>query len=64
MNLTTYRIKQYNSTYKTVICADGVPICITHSNSRASKIISYLRGYDVEIKDGAIKKKLDKLLDK
>ena len=62
MNITTYRIKQYNSTYKTVVCVDGVPVCLTRSNSRASNIISYLSGYDVEINDGAIKKKLDKLL--
>ena len=29
MNLTQTRVKQYNSTYKTVIAVDGVPVCIT-----------------------------------
>ena len=62
MNITTYRIKQYNSTYKTVVCVDGVPVCLTHSNSMSSKIISYLSGYDVEINDGKIKKKLDSII--
>lgn len=60
MLITQTRIKQYNSTYKTVICVEGLPVCITASNKRASDIISYLNGYDVEIKDGKIKKQLDK----
>lgn len=41
------RVKQYNSTYKTVISVDGVPVCITRSNKRASDIMSYLSGYEV-----------------
>lgn len=61
MNITQTRVKQYNSTYKTVISVDGVPICITRSNKRASDIMSYLSGYEVEINDGKLKKQLDKL---
>ena len=61
MNLTQTRVKQYNSTYKTVIAVDGVPVCITQSNKRASDIVSYLSGYDIEINDGKLKKQLDKI---
>lgn len=63
MKITQTRVKQYNSTYKTVIAVDGVPVCITRSNKRASDIVSYLSGYDVEINDGKIKKQLDKIRD-
>lgn len=58
------RVKQYNSTYKTVICVNGLPVCITASDKRASDIVSYLNGYDIEIRDGKIKKQLDKFLNK
>ena len=63
MNITQTRVKQYNSTYKTVISVDGVPVCITRSNKRASDITTYLSGYDVEINDGKLKKQLDKIRD-
>ena len=61
MKITQTIVKQYNSTYKTVISVDGVPVCITRSNKRASDIMSYLSGYEVEINDGKLKKQLDKL---
>lgn len=43
------------------IIVDGVPVCITRSNKRASDIMSYLSGYEVEINDGKLKKQLDKI---
>ena len=61
MNITQTRVKQYNSTYKTVVSVDGVPVCITRSNQRDSDIMSYLSGYEVEINDGKLKKQLDKI---
>lgn len=64
MNITQTRVKQYNSTYKTVISVDGVPVCITQSNKRASDIVSYLSGYEVEIYDGKLKRQLDKIKSK
>lgn len=64
MKITQTRVKQYNSTYKTVISVDEVPVCITRSNKRASVIISYLSGYEVEINDGKLKKQLDKIRDR
>ena len=64
MEITQIKVKQYNSTYKIIVLVDGTPICITKSGKRASDIVSYLRGYDVEINDGKIKKQLDKIKDK
>lgn len=64
MKITQTRVKQYNSTYKTVVSVDGAPVCITRSNKRASDIVSYLSGYEVEINDGKLKKQLDKIREK
>ena len=62
MNINAYRVKQYNSTTKTVITADGVPVCIVAGKGiTASNVMAYLQGCDVEIKDGAVKKVLDKV---
>lgn len=61
MRIDTYRVKQYNSTSKTVVCIDGIPICIVQGCGKTlSNIISYIQGYDVKINDGRIKKLLDK----
>lgn len=61
MEITTYRIKQYNSTYKTVICVNGEPICIVDGcGKNVSNIIAYLNGYNVVISDGKIKSILDR----
>ena len=60
MNITTHRIKQYNSTCKTVVCVDGKPVCIVAGVGKTlSNVIAYLNGYDVNIADGKIKKALD-----
>ena len=62
MEIKAYRVKQYNSTTKTVITADGVPVCIVAGKGiTASNVMAYLQGCDVEIKDGAVKKVLDKV---
>lgn len=63
MEITQTRVKQYNSTYKTVVSVDGTPVCITRSNKRASDIVSYLSGYEIEINDEKLKKQLDKTRD-
>lgn len=61
MKIDTYRVKQYNSTSKTVVCIDGKPICIVQGCGKTlSNIISYIQGYDVKIADGKIKKIIDK----
>lgn len=60
MNVTTHRIKQYNSTYKTVVCVDGKPICIVAGVGKTlSNVIAYLNGYDADIADAKVKKALD-----
>ena len=62
MNITTKRIKQYNSTHKTIILVDNEPICIVSGCGKTvSNIVAYLNGYDVSIADGAIKRLLDKV---
>ena len=63
MEITTYRVKQYNSTHKTVIMVDGKPICIVDGCGKTvSNIISYLNGYNVIIGDGRIKRILDDII--
>ena len=60
MKIDTYRVKQYNSTSKTVVCIDGKPICIVQGCGKTlSNIIAYIHGYDVKINDGRIKKIID-----
>lgn len=63
MKITTHRVKQYNSTCKTVVCVDNKPICIVSGNGKTlSNIVSYLSGYKTEIADGQVKKVLDEVL--
>ena len=63
MTINTYRVKQYNSTFKTVVCIDGKPICIVQGCGKTvSNIVSYIQGYDVKINDGRIKKILDEYI--
>lgn len=59
MEIKTYKVKQYNSTTKTVITVDGIPICICGNGKTLSNIMSYLQGYSNDIKDGKIRKILD-----
>lgn len=62
MQITTKRIKQYNSTNKTVIMVDKEPICLVDGCGKTvSNIVAYLNGYDVSISDGKIKRILDKV---
>lgn len=60
MNIKTYKIKQYNSTYKHILVVDGEPVCAAQGGKQISKCIQYLSGYNVNINDGRIKKILDK----
>lgn len=66
INVTTHRVKQYNSTSKTVVCANGIPVCIVDGVGKTlSNVVSYLQGNTtVEINDGAIKKALDEVIGK
>lgn len=62
MEIRTYKVKQYNSTSKTVVFIDGQPICIVKGKKTLSNILAYIQGYEVEIKDGKIKKSIDKVI--
>lgn len=62
MIISTYRVKQYNSTTKTVILVNDKPVCIVSGCGKTvSNVVAYLNGYDVPINDGAIKRVLDKI---
>lgn len=64
MDIQVYRVKQYNSTSKSVVVVNGKPICIVQGNGKTlSNIISYLNGYNVEISDKHIEKILDKVIE-
>lgn len=61
MKIDTYRVKQYNSTSKTVVCIDGNPVCIVSGCGKTlSNIVAYIQGYDVKINDEKIKRVIDK----
>lgn len=62
MNIRTTKVKQYNSTKKIVLLVDNVPVSITRTEDEASKLISYLNGYNVELEDSSIKRVLDDVL--
>ena len=65
MKITIKRVKQYNSTKKTVVSVGGEPICIVSGTGKTvSNIMAYLNGYDVEISDGKIKQLLDRVKEK
>ena len=64
MRIETFKVKQYNSTYKHVLVVDGEPVLVTQSENRMSQCIAYLSDKRIEINDGVIKKKLDALLEK
>lgn len=61
MDIKTYRVKQYNLKPVTVVMVDGVPICTVRGKRSLSNILAYLQGYDVEISDGKIRKRLEEL---
>ena len=64
MTITSYKVKQYNSVWKRVICCNGEPVVIASSDKQESDIIAYLNGYKVDIPDGRIKKELDRVIKK
>ena len=62
MEVKTYKVKQYNSTNKTVVMIDDEPVCIVKGKKTLSNILAYIQGYEVEIKDGKVKKSIDKAI--
>ena len=62
MDIQIYKIKQFASTYKRVIVVDNTPICIVKGEKTASDVIAYIQGFSSDLKDGKIKKIIDKYL--
>ena len=53
------KVKQYNSTTKHVVLVHNQPVAVTKGADTALAINSSLLGYDVQLNDGKILKKLD-----
>ena len=51
MKFTSKRVKQYNSTRKSILLIDDEPVAIFDSDKRLSQAISYVQGYVHELKD-------------
>lgn len=58
MLIETKRVKNYCSTYKTIILIDKEPFCVCNSNRSAHEVIKRLLGAEIELKD----KKIEKLI--
>lgn len=61
MNISTVKVKQYNSTYKHILMVEGIPVCIVRGNKSLNDCISYLMNGEPLLKDGKIMKLLDKV---
>ena len=61
MNISTVKIKEYNSTHKHILVVNGTPICIVRGNKSLNDCISYLMNGEPSLKDGKIMKLLDKV---
>lgn len=60
MLIETKRVKNYCSTYKTIILIDKDPFCVCNSNRSAHEVIKRLLGGEIELKD----KKIEKLIER
>ena len=60
MNIKVVKVKQYCSKYTNIILVDDIPVCSARGQQSTSNIIAYIQGYDVNIKDGKLKKILYK----
>lgn len=60
MQVETRRVKNYCSTYKTIILIDKEPFCVCNSNGSAHEVIKRLLGGEIELKD----KKIEKLIER
>lgn len=60
MNISTVKVKEYNSTHKHILLVDGVPVCIVRGAKSLNDCINYLMNGEPSLKDGKIMKFLDK----
>lgn len=61
MNISSVKVKEYNSTNKHILMVDGNPVCIARGNKSLNDCISYLMNGEPDLKDRRIKKILDKV---
>lgn len=59
MNIKVIKVKGYSCPKKHLIMVNDKPLIFVNSMKRASKIVTYLEGYEVEIEDKAVKRLLD-----
>lgn len=61
MEISTVRVKQYNSTYKHILIVNGTPVCMARSHITINDCIGYLMNGTPILSDGKIMKILDKV---
>lgn len=60
INISTVKVKQFNSSYKYILMVNGNPICIVRGINTLNNCISYLMNGEPALHDGKIMKTLDK----
>ena len=61
MNISTVKVKEYNSTYKHILMVDGIPVCIVRGTKNLTDCINYLMNGEPSLKDGKVMKLLEKV---
>ena len=61
MEISTARVKQYNSTYKHILIVNGSPVCMARSSRTLNDCIGYLMNGTPLLSDGKIMKILDRV---
>lgn len=63
MTVEVIRVPQYMSKKVNVIIVDGKPLCTCRGNYTTQTILAKLQGYDVDIKDGRIVKRIERVVE-
>ena len=63
MTIEVIRVPQYMSKKVNVIIVDGKPLCTCRGNYTTQTILAKLQGYDVDIKDGRIIKRIERVIE-
>ena len=61
LDIKTVKIKECNSSWKSVLIVCGVPVCIVRSTKSLNDCISYLMNGEPKLTDGKIMKILDRV---
>ena len=61
MNISSVKLKEYNSTNKHILMVNRTPVCIVKGNKSLNDCISYLMNGEPPLKDGRIQKIFDRL---